>query len=248
MPKLAQHSFIKAIHHDSTSATPWINLGTLYMLHDNIHLAHKAFTVAQSLAPAISRSWVGQAMIAEQHGHYDTLDLFRHAFELHSHPAACLGFAYHVIAGTTPTSDKETFLKISSSQIPHDRTSHYEREAQVALSRYVGSPVGEQDPCALNLLGLLFERQGIYHAAFQLFQRALDKLLALGQEQQKNIQTVSLNLVRALDRIGDWEQCRQLYQQLDQSTFDFSQLCQLGLFYFHVKQYPESFQVHFLCR
>ena len=72
------------------------------MRKDEVQLAHEAFSVAQSLQPTLAIAWVGQAWVAERVGSAETLDLFRHAFELESHPASCLGYSYHVVANACP--------------------------------------------------------------------------------------------------------------------------------------------------
>lgn len=50
-----------------------------------IQLANKAFTVAQSQDPGYVAAWIGQAIIAQNIGHADCMDLYRHTTELDYH-------------------------------------------------------------------------------------------------------------------------------------------------------------------
>ena len=87
----------------------WTNLGALYLKHGNIQvhvisiqnqtvpstrgllcftphqLAHKAFSIAQSLDPGYATAWIGQATIAHSIGDADCMDLYRHTTELEYH-------------------------------------------------------------------------------------------------------------------------------------------------------------------
>lgn len=60
---LAQHAFIKAVTVDHNTAVAWTNLGTLYLLVDDIKLANKAFAQGQRSDPNYVNSWIGQVYI-----------------------------------------------------------------------------------------------------------------------------------------------------------------------------------------
>jgi superkiller protein 3 len=94
-PSLAQHACIKSLELGANNAVPWINLGALYLQYGDLELANKAFAMAQAIEPSLSRPWVGQAMLSELFpsqnravSDRETLDLFRHALELATHPQA----------------------------------------------------------------------------------------------------------------------------------------------------------------
>src|SRR5699024_5257395 len=59
-PKVAQHSFVRSLHLNDKSAQVWTNLGTLYLLQNDVQLANEAFTRAQSTDPDFSHAWLGQ--------------------------------------------------------------------------------------------------------------------------------------------------------------------------------------------
>lgn len=80
----------------------------------------------------MARAWIGQAMIAEKMGSEEALDLFRHAVELHNHPSACLGFAFHVVASTSHENDIEA------------DSAYVEREARLQQKRSGGGG-GKED-------------------------------------------------------------------------------------------------------
>lgn len=57
---LAQHAFIKAVIAENNSAVAWCNLGTLYLILQDVKLANKAFAEAQRADPDYVNGWIGQ--------------------------------------------------------------------------------------------------------------------------------------------------------------------------------------------
>ena len=84
-PKLSQHSFLKAIDLDSTSATPWSNLALLYVYQNEPELAEKAIITAETVDPDHPNSWALHALSFDP---FDTapevLSSLLHASELAS--------------------------------------------------------------------------------------------------------------------------------------------------------------------
>ncbi|GCB25283.1 superkiller protein 3 [Aspergillus awamori] len=82
-PKVAQHAFVRSLHLNDRSAQVWTNLGTLYLIHNDIQLANEAFTRAQSTDPDYSPAWVGQGFLALLFGDpQEARGLFEHAFDI----------------------------------------------------------------------------------------------------------------------------------------------------------------------
>lgn len=82
-PKVAQHSFVRSIHLNEKSARTWTNLGTLYLLQNDLELAHMAFSRAQSTDPDYGQAWLGEGLIALLWGDpMEALSHFVHAFEI----------------------------------------------------------------------------------------------------------------------------------------------------------------------
>ncbi|KAI6825335.1 TPR-like protein [Hortaea werneckii] len=82
-PKVAQHSFVRSLHLNELNAKVWANLGVLYMLQDDLKLAHQAFGKAQSTDPEYAHAWVGEGLIALLLGEAEeSLNHFTHAFEI----------------------------------------------------------------------------------------------------------------------------------------------------------------------
>ncbi|PWY92680.1 TPR-like protein [Aspergillus heteromorphus CBS 117.55] len=82
-PKVAQHAFVRSLHLNDRSAQVWTNLGTLYLIHNDIQLANEAFTRAQSTDPDYSQAWVGQGLLALLFGDpQEARGLFEHAFDI----------------------------------------------------------------------------------------------------------------------------------------------------------------------
>ncbi|EME78074.1 uncharacterized protein MYCFIDRAFT_205391 [Pseudocercospora fijiensis CIRAD86] len=82
-PKVAQHSFVRSLHLNELNAKVWANLGVLYLLQNDIELAHQSFGRAQSTDPDYAHAWVGEGIIALMTGDVrEALNHFTHAFEI----------------------------------------------------------------------------------------------------------------------------------------------------------------------
>ncbi|KAL9096396.1 MAG: hypothetical protein Q9165_001393 [Trypethelium subeluteriae] len=82
-PKVAQHSFVRSLHLNERSARTWTNLGTLYLLQNDLELAHTAFARAQSTDPDYAHAWLGEGLLALLWGESkEGLSHFTHAFEI----------------------------------------------------------------------------------------------------------------------------------------------------------------------
>ena len=82
-PKIAQHSFVRSLFLNERSPQAWTNLGSLYLLQNDIQLANDAFTRAQSSDPDFAHAWVGQGLIALMTSNPKEADLlFTHAMEI----------------------------------------------------------------------------------------------------------------------------------------------------------------------
>ena len=82
-PQVAQHSFIRSLYLNEKSARVWTNLGTLYLLQDDLQLANEAFTRAQSTDPDYANAWLAQGLLAQSLGEdKEARNLFTHAFEI----------------------------------------------------------------------------------------------------------------------------------------------------------------------
>lgn len=168
-PAIKQHAFIKAIELSPSSlraAKSWTNLGALYLQHDNPVLAHECFKRAQNLDPFYVAAWIGQGNVADLLSPSDAMDLFRHSLSIGSaNPGQCEGapaYAHWVI---TMLADAE------SKSLPSYRYSiikmHAVTTAIDGLVKYVA--LYPEDGCAWNLLGLLYERQGLSSKAEEAF-------------------------------------------------------------------------------
>ncbi|XP_062272695.1 superkiller complex protein 3 isoform X1 [Scomber scombrus] len=174
---LAQHCFIKSIQVESSNVVAWTNLGTLYLKKDNIELAHEAFKIAQSLEPLYVNCWIGQALIAERVGSYDTMDLFRHTTELSTHMEGVKGYAYWVCSTLLDKSNRDSEL-YRYNIVQMNAIS----AAQVALSKYTERI--QSDPDAFIMLGYLNEHLQLKRQALQAYQRAVELLQSMSSTEQ----------------------------------------------------------------
>lgn len=82
-PKVAQHSFVRSLFLNERSPQAWTNLGSLYLLQNDIQLSNDAFTRAQSSDPEFAHAWVGQGLIALITNNPKEANLlFTHAMEI----------------------------------------------------------------------------------------------------------------------------------------------------------------------
>ncbi|OXB66908.1 hypothetical protein ASZ78_013569 [Callipepla squamata] len=145
---LAQHSFIKSVQAEEMNVVAWTNLGVLYLATGNIEQAHEAFKVAQSLEPSYLMCWIGQSLVAETIGSYDTMDLFRHTTELSMHTEGAKGYAHWVCSTLQDKSNRDTeqylYNIVEMNAIP---------AAQVVMSKYTER--NPDDASAFTMLGYL---------------------------------------------------------------------------------------------
>ncbi|XP_034025931.1 tetratricopeptide repeat protein 37 isoform X2 [Thalassophryne amazonica] len=199
---LAQHCFIKSIQVESNNAVAWTNLGALYLKKDNIELAHEAFKIAQSLEPLYVTCWIGQALIAEKVGSYDTMDLFRHTTELSTHMEGVKGYAYWVCTTLLDKSNRASEL-YRYNIVQMNAVS----AAQVALSKYTERI--QSDPEAFIMLGFLNEHLQLKMQTLHAYKRAVELLRARSSAEGLSFALGSYG--RALCTSGQWEDAIQAY-------------------------------------
>nr|XP_040129175.1 tetratricopeptide repeat protein 37 isoform X2 [Ictidomys tridecemlineatus] len=183
---LAQHCFIKSIQSEQIQA-------------------HEAFKMAQSLDPSYLMCWIGQALIAETVGSYDTMDLFRHTTELNMHTEGAIGYAYWVCTTLQDKSNRETELYqyniLQMNAIP---------AAQVVLCKYV-ERIQNYAP-AFTMLGYLNEHLQLKKEAADAYQRAM--LLLQTEEDQDTYNVAVRNYGRLLSSIGEYDKAIQAFKSI----------------------------------
>uniref|UniRef100_A0A8D3A6Z6 SKI3 subunit of superkiller complex n=1 Tax=Scophthalmus maximus TaxID=52904 RepID=A0A8D3A6Z6_SCOMX len=226
---LAQHCFIKSIQVEPNNVVAWTNLGTLYLKKDNIELAHEAFKIAQSLEPLYVNCWIGQALIAERVGSYDTMDLFRHTTELSTHVEGVKGYAYWVCSTLLDKSNRDSEL-YRYNIVQMNAIS----AAQVALSKYTERI--HSDPEAYIMLGYLNEHLQLKRQALQAYQRAVELLQSTSSAEELAFALGSYG--RALCTSGQWEEAVHVYNSTPLQ--ELSDLTGLALAYCRAGLLPES--------
>ncbi|XP_048667410.1 tetratricopeptide repeat protein 37 isoform X2 [Marmota marmota marmota] len=183
---LAQHCFIKSVQSEQIQA-------------------HEAFKMAQSLDPSYLMCWIGQALIAETVGSYDTMDLFRHTTELNMHTEGAIGYAYWVCTTLQDKSNRETELYqyniLQMNAIP---------AAQVVLCKYV-ERIQNYAP-AFTMLGYLNEHLQLKKEAADAYQRAM--LLLQTEEDQDTYNVTVRNYGRLLSSIGEYDKSIQAFKSI----------------------------------
>ncbi|XP_038559572.1 tetratricopeptide repeat protein 37 [Micropterus salmoides] len=226
---LAQHCFIKSIQVEPNNVVAWTNLGTLYLKKDNIELAHEAFKIAQSLEPLYVNCWIGQALIAERVGSYDTMDLFRHTTELRTHMEGVKGYAYWVCSTLLDKSNRDSEL-YRYNIVQMNAIS----AAQVALSKYTERI--QSDPDAFIMLGYLNEHLQLKRQTLQAYQRAVELLRPMSSTEELAFALGCYG--RALCTSGQWEEAAHVYNST--SLQELSELTGLALAYCRAGLIQES--------
>ncbi|KAM4875328.1 superkiller complex protein 3 [Thomomys bottae] len=226
---LAQHCFIKSIQAEQVNAVAWTNLGVLYLVNENIEKAHEAFKMAQSVDPSYLMCWIGQALIAETVGSYDTMDLFRHTTELSMHTEGAIGYAYWVCTTLQDKSNRETEL-YQYNILQMNAVS----AAQVVLCKYV-ERIQNYAP-AFTMLGYLNEHLQLKKEAVEAYQKAI--LLLQTGEDQDTYNTTVRNYGRLLCSIGEYDKAIQAFKST--SLEDLEDIIGFALALFMKGLYKES--------
>uniref|UniRef100_A0A8C1WLQ7 Tetratricopeptide repeat domain 37 n=1 Tax=Cyprinus carpio TaxID=7962 RepID=A0A8C1WLQ7_CYPCA len=158
------YSCVDVIFSESNNVVAWTNLGALYLKKGNIELSHEAFKIAQSLEPLYVNCWIGQAIIAETVGSFDTMDLFRHTTELSTHTEGVKGYAYCVCSTLLDKSNRDSELYLYNIVQMNAISA-----AQVALSKYTERI--QTDPDAFIMLGYLNTHLQLKKQATEAYRR-----------------------------------------------------------------------------
>uniref|UniRef100_A0A8C1VN77 Tetratricopeptide repeat domain 37 n=1 Tax=Cyprinus carpio TaxID=7962 RepID=A0A8C1VN77_CYPCA len=225
---LAQHCFIKSVKAESNNVVAWTNLGALYLKKGNIELSHEAFKIAQSLEPLYVNCWIGQALIAESVGSYDTMDLFRHTTELSTHTEGVKGYAYWVCSTLLDRSNRDSEIYLYNI-VQMNAVS----AAQVALSKYTERI--QTDPDAFIMLGYL-------NTHLQLKKQATEAYRRFVTSSYLNIwKFCPARWTASLDD-GQWEEAVRIYSSTPLE--ELHDLIGLALAYFRIGRMPESVQAY----
>ncbi|XP_021235950.1 tetratricopeptide repeat protein 37 [Numida meleagris] len=230
---LAQHSFIKSVQAEEINVVAWTNLGVLYLATGNIEQAHEAFKVAQSLEPSYLICWIGQALVAETVGSYDTMDLFRHTTELSMHTEGAKGYAHWVCSTLQDRSNRDTeqylYNIVEMSAIP---------AAQVVMSKYTER--NPDDASAFTMLGYLNDYLDLKRQAKDAYERAASLLKNSDDTEKYNI--AMQNYGRSLCAIGECDKAIEVYTSIPPTKFD--TIVGIALAYFKKGLLEESIKAY----
>ncbi|KAM4808860.1 superkiller complex protein 3 [Rhinophrynus dorsalis] len=208
---LAQHAFIKSIQCEQNNVVAWTNLGALYLVNENIELSHQAFKVAQSLEPSYVRCWIGQALIAEAVGSFETMDLFRHTTELSMHVEGARGYAHWVCTTLQDKGNRNTDLyRYGIVQMNAITAAH------LALSKYTERI--QTDSTAFEMLGYLNEHLKLKKQASESYNRAV--LILQHMEDKENYHTALRHYGQSLCAVGQYDEAIKAYVSTPLSEFD----------------------------
>lgn len=171
-PRLAQHSFIRSVEHNSRSAVPWTNLGLFYLVHGDQDLANQAFLKSQVLDPEWAAAWVGQATLADMAGHaVEASVLLEHAVSLGGDaPEADIAFASRAFSKYRSSVPSSSLAVADPSPAPPPSAMEALSGPLFALNRYLSHH--PSDHTALHLSALILEQVGDLASACESFEKA----------------------------------------------------------------------------
>uniref|UniRef100_A0A4W3JP45 SKI3 subunit of superkiller complex n=1 Tax=Callorhinchus milii TaxID=7868 RepID=A0A4W3JP45_CALMI len=211
----------------------WTNLGVTYLKNESIELAHEAFKVAQSLEPSYVMCWIGQALIAETVGSYETMDLFRHTTELGIHTEGAKGYAHWVCATLQDKTNRNSEL-YRYNIVQMNAIS----AAQVVMSKFTERI--QTDPAAFTMLGYLNEYLNLKKQAQEAYHRAA--VLLQNAEDKEALNYAWRNLGRAFCATGQYQEAIQAYMSTPLVEFD--DITGLALSYFKKELLQESVKAY----
>ncbi|KAL9114116.1 MAG: hypothetical protein Q9227_001888 [Pyrenula ochraceoflavens] len=219
-PKIAQHSFIRSLHLNDRNAHTWTNLGTLYLLNEDIELANQAFTRGQSSDPDYAQAWLGQGLIALQYYHdrREARGLFEHAFS---------------IAGSSSAFAKQRYTLSAFDHIRNTKSVLPSSPARLVEPLFALYQLQSQLPASLpfnHLTALFAERTDDYDVAI----KALESVCSSIEQEYEATESVDsmskfaqskADLARALLAKGQYESAFEAAEtSLDLSTEEDSNL------------------------
>ncbi|ORY10518.1 TPR-like protein, partial [Neocallimastix californiae] len=235
-PKYSQHSFIKGLNINPKSSVIWSNLGFLYLINNDLELANKAFSNAQTLNPNNSNSWIGQAFIAKEMNNSESFELYQHANELSCSSYFETNYYYTL----------NYFNELKKLNQEFQLTKY----AELTFTANKSIELSHKNPYALNLMGLIQERQKQYDDAIQHFDKAINLLMKIKTKDQsvldKDILRVKINKFRVLCQNGQFEEGIAIFNELlpyeeamEIKTFVHINLI-VGICYCYTKKYEDA--------
>ena len=205
-------------------------------------------------------SWVGQAIVASSVSPLESLDLYRHAFELESPLEACALFAQEIVNvfGNKVGSERDPWLcqcgeknvtmrdhchvchqpRLDRRPTAHNLkdASHYWLMASDSVARYIASSEGALDAWAHNTAGVIEEKLGRLHAAKGFYARARE--LASDNE---HMNTIVLNLARVTAAVEGAATGLSVWTQGKISHWE--HWCSIAVAYYRANDLPTAYQV-----
>lgn len=149
-PKVAQHAFVRSLHLNDRSAATWTNLGTFYLLQNDVRLANEAFTRGQSTDPEYAHAWLGQGILALTLGEIEEAQsLFTQAFEI-SDASSLVSKRLYSLSSFDRVLSTDRSYQVADLLQPlfslHQLRSQTSGDAVFQhLSALVGERIGDQD-------------------------------------------------------------------------------------------------------
>ncbi|KAF3942153.1 hypothetical protein ABW19_dt0207265 [Dactylella cylindrospora] len=186
-PRVSQHALVRALHINEKNARVWTNLGTLYLLQEDLELANQAFSRGQSADPDYSHAWTGQGLVALATGDVkEAQELFEHAFQISASES------YSTI--TKNQFSSATFDMLLQQHITDSSLTSL-LNPMFASNKLIQQR--EKDPIALRLAALFEERAGDFEGATAKLTQVCDIVEARYEETEANEDLIMFSQAKA---------------------------------------------------
>ena len=185
------------------------------------------------------QGWIGQALLAETAGFdEEAMDLFRHCTFLGNGLESASGYAHWIcktlsqmaakdqgIGGDTNKHSRYCIEKMYGVTVAIDSLTHYVERVP-------------NDPCGLNMLGILLERQKHFRSAKKVLTKALKQAQNCAQLQDQ----ILANLGRVLGHLEEYEASIKCYKKV--TSPDFYVQVGLALNSWRAEKFQEAYQAY----
>lgn len=162
--KVAQHCFIRSLVLNSKQPITWNNLATLYLQKSDLELSEAAIGKSLMIDPDFVPAWVGQGVVAYTMGNISEAHKnFEHSYAI-SNGMNKLSKLYYSLSIFEQ-------LKLGKNKV---ELSHKLESSVLSLQKYL--LLSPESPLALNLLGLILERNKDYKYSFAQVETLCDSL------------------------------------------------------------------------
>lgn len=156
--RVAQHCFIRSLSINGRDSLSWAHLGLLYVMYNDVELAHDSFDRALSIDTECSEAWLGKALL-------------KYGFEGATKSAVQLFEQAYLMSSSTHSASRLLFGLTAYHHTRKCMKGCINNVAMLALHQYIATST---NPEPIKALSYLAERAGAYtYARDIMFNRSV---------------------------------------------------------------------------